>query len=121
MSKRRDWIIKQLRRTTYRCPERDKALKDAIRKDGVFAINKDGDRSRIKYECNMCKLLYRRKEIQLDHVVPIIPVEGFDDWNGVVPRMFVQCDGYQVLCKTCHKEKTNDENVIRREERKSEE
>jgi 5-methylcytosine-specific restriction endonuclease McrA len=36
------------------------------------------------------------------------------DWNTYIVRLFVTKDQLQVLCKPCHKEKTNLENTARR-------
>jgi hypothetical protein len=62
----------------------------------------------------MCGLLYRNKEINMDHIHPVIPVEGWDNWDGFIERLFVDDEGWQVLCKACHQEKTNEENKERR-------
>jgi hypothetical protein len=44
-----------------------------------------------------------------DHTVPIVGPEGFTSWDDWVARAFVEVDGYQVLCKACHHEKTQRE------------
>ena len=50
-----------------------------------------------------------------DHIEPVVdPHVGFIDWDTVISRMFVEADGLQLLCGSCHKQKTADENAIRR-------
>lgn len=57
----------------------------------------------------------RAKEIEVDHIDPVIdPDKGFTDWNDYIARLFVEEDKLQVLCKECHKKKTNDEAKKRR-------
>lgn len=66
--------------------------------------------SRGKYKCLKCEGIYGPREIDLDHIEPVISVEeGFIDWNTYINRLFVDEEGYQVLCKSCHKQKTHEE------------
>ena len=97
---KRQVIINALRRASYRMPERNQALKKAR-----IARN--------TYVCNICKETFPRKQIQLDHVEPCIPVEGTNDFNVIIDRMFCASEGYQCLCIFCHKEKTKNENKER--------
>lgn len=67
------------------------------------------------YRCNACKGSFRRDEIQLDHVEPIVdPLVGFTTWDSYVLKLLPGKSGHQVLCKPCHKTKTGAENSIRR-------
>lgn len=68
-----------------------------------------------KYKCAHCGGIFGPKFIDLDHIKPVISVQdGFIDWNTYIDRLFVSKDGYQVLCKTCHKQKTHvEENPYR--------
>jgi len=99
---RKSWIIAALRRASYRYPPRNQA-KIASR------------RARGEYECSQCHGLFGPKEIQLDHIVPVIPIEGFTGWDTYVERLFCELEGYQVLCKDCHSTKTIEENKKRKE------
>lgn len=52
----------------------------------------------------------RVNNVHVDHIDPVIdPQEGFVSWDKVINRMFCEADGLQVLCRDCHKRKTNDE------------
>ena len=52
----------------------------------------------------------------VDHINPVIdPVEGFVSYDLAIERMFVEEDGYQILCKVCHDKKTAEERVVRKE------
>lgn len=65
------------------------------------------------------------QNIFVDHIKPIIdPVVGFTTWDECIERMFCEADNLQVLCKTCHDEKSNEERalaVMRRANKKEEE
>ena len=69
-----------------------------------------------QYECADCNEIFGSKDVEVDHIVPAGSLKCYDDLPGFVERMFCEVDGFQVLCKTCHQDKTNRE----REERKRE-
>lgn len=56
----------------------------------------------------------RVNNVHVDHKDPVVPVTGWDSWDGVIERMFCEEEGLQVLCRTCHKEVTDEENALRR-------
>jgi len=59
------------------------------------------------YRCSECKGDFPAKDVQVDHIEPVInPTEGFTTWDEVIKRMFVEKGGYQTLCKQCHNKKT---------------
>lgn len=69
-----------------------------------------------QYMCEICSRIVGPKEIKKDHILPVIPVTGFVDWDLVVKRMFVDGFKYQAICKEpCHKEKTDAENKQRKQ------
>lgn len=78
--------------------------------------------------CAKCEQVFDLKDTQVDHIEPIIPVEGWPeaptskfylhngmpDMNVLVYRTFVTPDKLQVLCRPCHKEKSKNENKKRK-------
>jgi len=95
------WFIGQLRRISYKWPPAYAALKKAKR--GVD-----------QYECAKCKKSFKRKEVQRDHIQSVIDSsDGFLTWDIYISRLFCSVDGYQILCKVCHKKKTLKENKKR--------
>jgi len=94
-----DYIRKGLRRLWGRSLQRNTAMKKAKVEYG-------------KYLCGSCGKIFRRKDIQVDH---IIPVGRFVDWETYIERLFVDPKGLMILCLDCHKKKTkNDMKKIRR-------
>ena len=102
----KSFLVRNLRRISYKWPPRNVALREARIERGV-------------YVCNMCGENFRNKEIVLDHIEPVInPSTGFVDWNEYVERLFVYEDGWQVLCRSCHDYKTEEENKLRLEQKR---
>ncbi len=54
--------------------------------------------------------------IEVDHVKPVVkPTDGFVGWDIYIESKFVGEEFLQGLCHDCHKEKSKNENKIRRE------
>lgn len=58
------------------------------------------------FKCRICKAHFAASSIEVDHIEPVVGPEGFTTWDEYIKRMFVGKEGFQVLCKTCHKKKT---------------
>jgi 5-methylcytosine-specific restriction endonuclease McrA len=109
--KQKRQIIAKLRTVSRWSPNRAEAIR----------LSESEDRN--KYRCNKCRRWYRRKTIQVDHIIPVLdPVLGFpklsdgsDDWTTYIARLFCPLANLQVLCKRCHSKKTKEENAIRKE------
>jgi len=55
----------------------------------------------------------RIKNALVDHINPIVdPAKGFESWDIIIERMFVEEEGLQVMCHVCHQLKCNDEKEI---------
>jgi len=53
--------------------------------------------------------------VQIDHTDPVVdPATGFVNWDTYFDRLYCEVENLQVLCKPCHKDKTN----VERKERK---
>lgn len=94
------FLIPILRRGSYKWPPRTEALKKARVSYG-------------KYQCNKCKEVFRKKDIAVDHVRPVVASSGFRDWDTYIQRLYCKASGFQILCKPCHDEKTKKENKRR--------
>ena len=56
----------------------------------------------------------RVNNVHIDHIEPVVPTTGFTNWDDCISRMFVEVDGFQLLCGACHKVKTQEENAERK-------
>lgn len=73
-----------------------------------------GKRGGPLYICNHCGLCFTAKDINVDHIEPVIPVDReIRDWNDYISRLFCETNNLQVLCKDCHQIKSNEENANR--------
>lgn len=60
----------------------------------------------------------RKHNVYVDHVKPIVPPEtGWDNWDGVIDRMFCDSNNLELLCKECHDEKSAEERKIAKQRR----
>lgn len=76
-----------------------------------------GSRGGRRFRCNQCGKPFDVKDVQVDHINPIIP-HGMtlDDltYDTIVYRLFCSPDNLQVLCKPCHQDKTNAERKLKK-------
>ena len=63
-------------------------------------------RQKFEYQCNTCKSWFPEKQINVDHIVGAGSLNCKEDLPGFVERLFCELDNLQVLCTTCHDEKT---------------
>lgn len=98
--KLKSFITSTLRRASLRWPERSSAMRA-------------GRTSRGLYRCTMCQGDFKQRDIILDHIKPVVPVTGFDNWDGFISRLFVPAEGFQILCRPCSDGKTLVEDRMR--------
>jgi 5-methylcytosine-specific restriction endonuclease McrA len=59
------------------------------------------------FQCALCAKGYPSSEVQVDHIEPVISSQsGFISWDVFIERLFCEAENLQVLCKTCHADKT---------------
>lgn len=70
----------------------------------------DGPNKRQKwtYQCATCLKRFKGSEVQVDHITPVGSLKSLEDLPAFVAALTAE-EGYQVLCKECHQEKTNAE------------
>ncbi len=64
--------------------------------------------------CEVCHKVFPETMMEVDHIDPVVPLIGWDSWDGVIERMFCERDGLQVVCKPCHTSITNNEKEQRK-------
>jgi len=71
-------------------------------------INRKSGRLAMHYRCAGCQAELPRKEVQIDHIIEAGSLKTFDDLPGFTRRLFVEMDGFQILCiERCHHGKTH--------------
>lgn len=96
------FLIWQLRKISYRFPARTQALAKARVDRGL-------------YKCAHCTNIFGPRDVQVDHILPVVdPAKGWVSWDDYITRMFCGPEQMQILCKPCHKIKTDAENKGRK-------
>lgn len=100
-----------LRRCFVRSPAIQEIMKANRREE--MELKKDGSISKKKavyFKCNKCGKWERRKNVSVDHIIPVIPTNSvFTTWDDFINRLFCDISNLQILCKSCHDEKTKKE------------
>ena len=108
----RSFVTSALRAASRRWPPKFKALKEAFvgRK-----TNKKTGKLAMHYKCAKCKKHFVATDVQVDHVLPVVdPKVGFVSWDLFIDRIFCEIENLQVMCKPCHKVKTEEEKLERK-------
>ncbi len=108
--RRNAFITSALRSAFRRYPAKWVTLKSAFvsRK-----INKASKREAAHYKCASCRQDFVQKDVQVDHIIPVVGPEGFKGWDVYIERLLCEASNLQVLCTTCHKAKTKKEKLER--------
>jgi hypothetical protein len=103
----RAFITSTLRGGMRRYPPKWEVLKES---SVGKKVNKASGRQALHHKCFKCKLDFPAKEVQVDHKEPVVdPMMGFVNWDTFIERLFCDKKNLQVLCKACHKVKTQKE------------
>lgn len=105
------FIMSVLRSGTRRWPPKWDALESA--KTDKKTNPKTGRLAQF-YKCASCDNEFTSKEIEVDHIEPVVPSTGFVSWDNVIERLFCEQENLQVLCTPCHKKKSKEENKERK-------
>lgn len=107
----KNFLINALRRCSFRWRPRSIAERKARVQVGTYSTG----RPKFQYRCAGCGNLFLKKDVDWDHVVPVVPPEGYKsgkdfDLEEFAERLFCEEDGWQILCHAvCHAHKTEAE------------
>lgn len=55
------------------------------------------------------------ESVCVDHIDPVEdPIKGWQGWDSYIERLYCEEDNLQICCVKCHKEKSKEEQSIRR-------
>lgn len=116
-AKERNLIKGALRRVFSRSDLRRAAI-DASRIE-----HSDPERPRVKKwsMCPFCKTPTATYEMQVDHVVPIVPLDSALEYmtaDELIDRIWCDPDNLLAICVPCHKIKTKAETKLRKQYKK---
>lgn len=108
----RSFVTSALRAASRRWPPKYTALKAAF---VGKKVNAKSGKMAMHYKCASCKKHFVAADVQADHIEPVVdPVTGFQTWDIFIDRIFCELHNFQILCKDCHKIKTNIEKEARK-------
>ena len=118
----RAFIIAALRKLSLRHPARIRAKnKNKVDKalfacDNCETLTYEGvsDKNMDALQQKYPKHTIVKGRIELDHIVAVVGMGGFEDWNHYIPNLFCDESNFSPLCTSCHKEKTKKENKKRK-------
>jgi 5-methylcytosine-specific restriction endonuclease McrA len=101
------FLIPKLRRASrfWRAKNECRNKAKVTIEDGKF---KNGNiRYKTKFKCNICHQLFDAHETNVDHINPVVGIEGFTNWDDYINNMFCEVENMQLLCHSCHDAKTS--------------
>lgn len=108
----KSFVTSALRAASRRWPPKYKALKEAF---AGRKVNAKTGKLAMHYTCAACNKLYVATDVQVDHIKPVVdPKKGFVSWDSFIDCMFCEIENLQVMCKPCHKIKTDQEKLERK-------
>lgn len=121
LARMRQFIMSALRRAQW--PPKYASIERTFTRDGINP--KTGRKCKL-HRCEHCHGEFPKGEMKADHIYCVIPLlhdwgerEGSwlgYDWNEVMRRLWVERDGFQILCEKCHQKLTNEEREARKTE-----
>ena len=110
--RKRSFIVSVLRSGTRRWPPKFLTLNEAKTEK---KINVKTGRLAQHYLCAGCDNDFPAKDINVDHIIPVVGPEGFVNWDTYIERMYCDKENFQILCTNCHTEKSMGERQSRKQ------
>lgn len=103
-ARKKSFIVSVLRGGSRRWPPKYETLNESKTEKKVNTLT---GRIAQHFRCASCGGEFPAKQVNVDHILPVVdPVVGFVDWNTFVENLYCEKENLQVLCSTCHTEKT---------------
>ena len=112
-ARRKSFIVSVLRAGTRRWPPKYETLNEAKTEK---KINVQTGRVAQHYRCANCQEDFPAKAVNVDHITPVVGVQGFTTWDEFIEGLFCGKENLQVLCTSCHNEKSASEKITRKKD-----
>ena len=109
------FVKSQLRNASRKWRPNNEVLKKARTRKGFYICNG------CKNEVTASIVLEgkRVKNVFVDHEPPVInPLTGFTTWDSFINNLFCEEEGLQLLCKACHDQKSQEERLLAKNNKK---
>lgn len=111
----KNFIVSLLRAGTRKWAPIDKVLREARVSRGLYLCN--GCKQEVPKSIKVDGV--RKNNVTVDHIRPVVdPDKGFTNWDEYIENLFCERDNLQVLCYSCHQDKSNKERAVAKERRK---
>jgi 5-methylcytosine-specific restriction endonuclease McrA len=97
------FIVGVLRQGTRRYPPKYQCLNEAKTEKKT---NPKTGRIAQHFKCALCLVDFPSKDVQVDHISPVVAAKGFTTWDTYIKRLYCSKENLQVLCTKCHDTKT---------------
>lgn len=87
----------------------------AVKKAARRPYKGPNKRQKFEYCCNICNQYVSDKNCAVDHIIPVGILRDFSDLPSVVKNLFIEVDGLQLICNTCHDLKSKEDVKLMRE------
>lgn len=105
------FIVSVLRSGTRRYPPKFETLNEAKTEKRV---NSKTGRLAQHYRCAACGEDFPAKDVNVDHIRPVVGSEGFTTWDSFIENLFCEKENLQVLHTECHNLKSAAERKTRK-------
>ena len=121
-SKTKQKIIQACRKISRWNPARQNVKKACKLDKALFQCSKCGNlcyegkssKTFKEYQAKYAPLEVRQEFLDIDHISTVVPLTGWDSWDGFIERLFCGEENLRGLCSTvCHAKKTKAEKSIR--------
>jgi len=121
-TKLKNFIINTLRKASYRHKPRGDAEREARIAPATYVCAHcgcwiyTGTKTLLKANIEVPEgITIIKGKHKIDHILPVVPIEGFQGFDVFIERLFCEKESFQILCTDCHDIKTKEENKSRRE------
>lgn len=112
------FLIPKLRNISRMWPPKNQAIQAAKESVQIGFYKNGKPEYKIMFKCYICGELNDRTETQVDHVVPVVDMDGFTNWDDFITALFCDSNNLAAVCKPCHYLKSQLEVQKRKEQRK---
>lgn len=102
----KSFLIPKLRRASRFWRAKGEARKKAQIVTVVGQHKNGKEKTKIMYQCNICSSVVDLKDSSVDHIRPVVGLDGFTTWDDYINTLFCEADNLQTICNSCHDHKT---------------
>lgn len=115
----KSFLVHRLRRLSRWWPEKNIARNNAKIVTLVGNHKNGNPKTKVLYQCNICSKLVEKSQGNIDHINPVVGMDGFETWDEFINTLFCNASNLQHLCLPCHSQKSSLEQEERAKRRQA--